>query len=684
MRQCARSNVLTGLRAVWKSELLLPLLMFLIGSCIFFRADRVPGDLRDSRFNMYVLEHGYRWVTHLDDSFWSASFFYPVRNVITYSDNHLGSLPFYSVFRILGASRETAFQLWVVTIFALNYFVSYYVLRKQNIEQIGATFGAYLFTFPAIIADQMPHIQLAPRFMVPVAFWMASLFLESGSIRSLILLLTACAYQIYLGIYNGYFLILSLAPFVVVLFLYRKQWIAVGSFVANHGVRQLLLRIIRYCLACVGFVLVLLPLILPYYTTQSELGGREWDEVVPMLPRWQSYLYAPPESFLWGKLFRFGDSLPMAWEHRLFLGLIPCAGLVIFLYLWFKKKLKRLDREQGVAMLGVIIGIIVLTLYCQRVSLYYYVWEHLPGAGSIRAVSRIILVLIYPVAFVCGVSIAYLEETKAITGRSRVTGSLAITSLALLVIDQAARVPSVSTQQCKTRLTELEERIRVARRQSNQSVLWVCDRDCEPEIRQLDAMLAAQDLGLKTINGYSGWFPNDYPDALFMMEGDMSADIATWARLHPGAITNQNLLQIGPACKPVSNEPLPTLVNGFGGFERGETIHAWAINRAAELLVPGLPGNEPKLFSFDLFTLKARRVKISAPDGMVQSVYVVPGEHRHVEIPMSSWKSNQVIRFETDTEGVQPNGGDPRTLFFEISDLHIWTIMSGPILPQSQ
>lgn len=81
------------------------------------------------------------------------------------------------------------------------------------------------------------------------------------------------------------------------------------------------------------------------------------------------------------------------------------------------------------------------------------------------------------------------------------------------------------------------------------------------------------------------------------------------------------------------------------------------------MLVPGLPGNEPKLFSFDLFTPNARRVKISAPGGQVQTVYVVPEKLHHVEIPMSSWKTNQVIRFETDTEAVQANNGDSRTLF---------------------
>ena len=70
---------------------------------------------------MYVLEDGYRWLTGLDKSFWSAPFFYPAPNVIAYSDNHLGSLLFYSAFRLLGQGRETAFQLWVVTIFTLNY-----------------------------------------------------------------------------------------------------------------------------------------------------------------------------------------------------------------------------------------------------------------------------------------------------------------------------------------------------------------------------------------------------------------------------------------------------------------------------------------------------------------------------------------------------------------------------------
>ena len=125
-------------RAGWKSETIVAIVLFLVGISLFFRLDQIPGGFDDARFNMYVLEHGYRWLTRLDKSFWSAPFFYPAQNVITYSDNHLGSFLFYSVFRLLGAGRETVFQLWGITLFTLNYFVTWIVLRRQGFHPVGA------------------------------------------------------------------------------------------------------------------------------------------------------------------------------------------------------------------------------------------------------------------------------------------------------------------------------------------------------------------------------------------------------------------------------------------------------------------------------------------------------------------------------------------------------------------
>ena len=59
----------------------------------------VPGDLGDSRFNMYVLEHFYRYIGGVQKDFWSAPFFYPFPYTMAFSENHIGTGIIYSFFR---------------------------------------------------------------------------------------------------------------------------------------------------------------------------------------------------------------------------------------------------------------------------------------------------------------------------------------------------------------------------------------------------------------------------------------------------------------------------------------------------------------------------------------------------------------------------------------------------------
>lgn len=626
---------------------------------------------------MYVLEHGYRWLVRLDGSFWSAPFFYPAPNVIAYSDNHLGSFLFYSVFRILGAGRETAFQLWIISIFALNYFVTYFALKRQKFHLIGATAGAYLFTFSLVMAVQLGHIQLAPRFMVPVAFWMAYVFVESGSIKSFVLLLAACAYQIYLGIYVGYFLILSLGLFFVVLFIHRSRLRAIRSFIATRGVRNFCLKALGYASVCIGFVLVLVPLILPYYRAQQESGGRAWEEVAPMLPRWQSYLYGP-ESILWGRIMHFGDHLPMEQEHHIFFGFIPYFAILVFLYLFLRKRLPLSERPLGIAMMSVLLGIGVLTFCWRGFSLYHYVWTYLPGAGGIRAVTRIILVLMYPAAWILAATVSYFMDQQLVVRAHWIAGFAGMSILTLVVADQDASVASMSKRESKTRVARLKATVG----HPKGSILWVSNRRGEFFIyRQLDAMLAAQDLGMNVVNGYSGLVPNNYPDSLFSLDGDLCTGIDVWTRLHPGAITSENLVQIGSICKIPDHDSLPVPVKGFSALEVGEKggtpVHVWAINRSAEMSIPEMPAYQlSELLSFDLSTLNARSIKISQPDGEVETVSLAPGESRHVNLRVSASRvGNCLIRFETDNNGVRPDNGDPRTLFFDVSDPRLAPIL---------
>jgi len=77
------------------------LIIYPMGKNLLF----IPGDLGDARFNNYILEHFYQWITQKVPSYWSPQFFYPYPLTLAFSDNLLGSAPFYAMIRILGFSR---------------------------------------------------------------------------------------------------------------------------------------------------------------------------------------------------------------------------------------------------------------------------------------------------------------------------------------------------------------------------------------------------------------------------------------------------------------------------------------------------------------------------------------------------------------------------------------------------
>src|SRR4051794_34146669 len=89
-------------------------------------------DVGDTRFCNYLLEHGYRWMMQWPGhtSLWSPPDFFPTEGHLAWAENMLGGMPFYAVWRIVGFPVDTAFQLWVFTIGALNFVAMYFFLRR--------------------------------------------------------------------------------------------------------------------------------------------------------------------------------------------------------------------------------------------------------------------------------------------------------------------------------------------------------------------------------------------------------------------------------------------------------------------------------------------------------------------------------------------------------------------------
>lgn len=527
---------------------LIGLAALIMGLFLVFRPGYVPGDVGDARFNMYILEHGYRWLLRLDTSFWNAPIFYPASNTVALSDNHLGTFLIYSLFRSLGANRELAFLLWGIVLSILNFTITWLALRKFNVHPIAAIAGAYLFSFGYVVIGQIGHIQLMPRFMVPIAFWMATSFIETGDVKHFAFFLAACAFQFYLGFYMGYFLGLILAPYCLALIVIRRSWRPFIDNLRSCDRRMLIFRAIGYATCCIGFVIVLIPLAIPYLKALESVGGRPWSVIVPQLPRLGSYLFAPLSNVWTGmNQGQFGE---FAVEHQLFLGLIPLLSLLILPFVIQKDEAHRKLYEIGIPMAFAIFAVFIITLYYKGHSLYYFVWYCFPGARGIRAVTRAIIVLLFPISFVLAGSLTFFLEKIVKRFNHMIATTAGCILLGLLAVDQSTKDRSFSFEYNQKRIADLREKIQqVATGVPNGKVLWAHSAAAEPfYVTQIDAMLASQEMGLSSINGYSGNAPKNYPASLMFLDENACAAMSQWVHGHSGKITKDNLIEVGADC----------------------------------------------------------------------------------------------------------------------------------------
>lgn len=244
----------------------------------------LPGDLGDGRFNNYILEHNHRYFSgQLEKSYWDAPFMYPVEKTITFSDNLFGSAPVYSLFRVSGSDRETAYQLWLLAMFILNFTCSYIFFFQVFKSPFAAALGAFVFAFSIALFSQVTHVQTFPRFAIPLTFLMAFYFYKKLSPIYFFLCLFFLSFQIYCGIYLGFLLAIPLTIFLglIILKQLRKNSILRRSF-KWYG--SMLIAIILN-------LILLIPLLWPYYKFAGEYGQyNTFSHVMSTIPTPVSWL----------------------------------------------------------------------------------------------------------------------------------------------------------------------------------------------------------------------------------------------------------------------------------------------------------------------------------------------------------------------------------------------------------
>lgn len=464
-----------------------------------FRA--IPGDLGDARLNGLLLEHVFRWLCGVDPSLWSPDFFHPYPGALSFSDSHLGTVAAYAVLRVAGLGPEMAYIGWFTLACVANFLGCHHALRRFGFSAPGSATGAFLFAFAMPALAQSGHAQLGYRFAVPLAVLALYRLLRDGRPIHLAWLGAWVALQFYCTIYIGYFLLLLLGSYLVALYLVPAS---ASGFLRPHRLVVTLVRAPRdrewwsSVLMLGAGIAALAALFLPYAYYAHLYGfARSPIEIASLLPRPGSYLLADA-SRLWGAFSLGITGIAYRQEQQMFVGGAACLLALVGLV--------RATPCVRVSALALLL-LVVFTLHAGGYSLYAFV-ERLPLASAIRAASRIILVLLLPMAVLvaAGVDRLVVADGRHFHAR-RILAVLLVAALGLECATLGtANVPLV---EWRARLDALRAQVPAAL--PADAIVFVPRQPGVPfHLTELDGMALAQALGRASLNGYSGNSPPGY------------------------------------------------------------------------------------------------------------------------------------------------------------------------------
>jgi hypothetical protein len=477
-----------------------PFIAFMLGIWYFcirilgYNVEYIPGDLGDSRFINYLLEHGYRWITGDVPAFWDAGFMYPFHNTIALSDSMLGTVPLYAVWRFFGFSPESSYQLWWILICTLNYWISYLVFKKWFNRSEVALMLAWIFAFSIFNIGQLNYMQMIIRFMVPVVFYAVYRMVNTPSIKYLAIYCFGLIFQFYCVMYTGFYLLYFSVFFMLICYLISKKW------------RDLLYYFKKERIAYTSVVfllsfLAMLWLFLPYLKISKIVGVLRYSEVIQNVPLWTSFLFPHESSVTWKFLHNMAKpNVYNWWLHYLFTGIIPFTAMVVSPFYLVYNRYKKIKTPWLLKSLIITSVIIVLFhIRTERGLSLYPVLFKLPGISSMRVVARFMHVEIFILLLLSGYVLVKINSKYFLL-------------FMLLVFADNLFIPAYIPRQEKSALIQRKEILltELAKYDYEKYKAFALIDSTQPAyITNLDMMLVAQSVGIKTMNGYSSYCPRE-------------------------------------------------------------------------------------------------------------------------------------------------------------------------------
>jgi hypothetical protein len=445
------------------------------------------GDEGDSRFIMSLAEYNYLWLTGHYSDYWDGFFMFPDREVITYSDNLLGSIPFYAAFRMV-TEMHTAFQLTLLLAHVLNFLAAYYALTFFSRNRFASAAGAFIFAFGLALCGLHNHPQYLFRFCIPLFFCSVVGYLKTYSPVSLGLAFLFLLWQFYLVIYIGFFLLLSGSIFCLTYCAIQYKSLRISI-------------LLKHFLAFIpAALLMILPLWLPYHRRMQTTGYySDYDFYMQTIPRPLSWFRAFPGS-CWKFLSGTDVSSQYPWLHNLFPGFVVVLSIPAIFYF-----LRKSDHVQLAVVISLVI-ILCFVSWSNGHTLYGYLMKFSP-LKSVRFVGRIVTVLVFFFSVILTFTLS-----EAIQKFNFPSAVLVLFSIALIAdnFTDLNAFKTFSKEGSKQQIAALYKDISLKDTGKSAAFAYLSPGEATPEFKQLDAMLCALKMRKKTVNGYSSTCHKDF------------------------------------------------------------------------------------------------------------------------------------------------------------------------------
>ena len=391
-------------------------------------------DNDDAALNTWVIA----WVAHILPrrplQLFEAPIFHPEPHTLAYSEHLLVPAIMGAPLMWAGASPVLVHNLLIIAGLALSGWSMYLVMVRWTASKGAGVVAGLLYAFNAHTLTRFVHVQAFHVWLLPVMLYAFDRVLSGGTChpttqsprrgdpgRHVLLLVVAFAGQ---ALSSNYLMVFSTASLVVIALVRARDWAAPSRTTTRK----------HLAIAAIASVIVLMPFLYPYY--QVGRSGRlthTFEVIAHYSATWREYLATG------GRIHYEWWSRPFMRDTALFPGVFALVLAAIAIGAGELGRNPRARMAAAITILGVAFS------FGTRVPGYWWLQQHVPLLGALRAVERWGWLALAGIAMLGGLGAAMIGRWMA-ARRPGLAWPVVGSTLCIVVTVEALRAPLAFTE----------------------------------------------------------------------------------------------------------------------------------------------------------------------------------------------------------------------------------------------